>query len=244
MDWLNLHTSTLDDPALAAADDTHRSHWLHLMRYCIGQENNGRIRGAKTWNERKWLLLCRVPQASLADDGELWKWEGDDLVVSFYPKKKQKEVQDKREAGREGGLKSAATRAQKSSSTPSSSASSTPSSSAATERKGMEGEGKGREKEGNGVPDGPRPTDRASLLSYAESIGLSEIEAAKFSDHFESNGWMTGRNRVKSWQAAMRTWQRRAGEFSGNGSVSAPLNGGKNLADGGAPRTADPVIFG
>ena len=30
----------------------------------------------------------------------------------------------------------------------------------------------------------------------------------QFMDHYESNGWMVGKNKMKDWQAAVRTWER------------------------------------
>ena len=33
-------------------------------------------------------------------------------------------------------------------------------------------------------------------------------EAEAFFDHFESNGWMVSRNKMKCWNAAVRTWVR------------------------------------
>ena len=33
------------------------------------------------------------------------------------------------------------------------------------------------------------------------------ISAQAFIDHYESNGWMIGKNKMKSWQAAVRTWE-------------------------------------
>ena len=34
------------------------------------------------------------------------------------------------------------------------------------------------------------------------------IDAAKFWNHYESNGWKVGRNPMKDWHAAIRTWER------------------------------------
>lgn len=34
------------------------------------------------------------------------------------------------------------------------------------------------------------------------------IDAQQFMDHYESNGWMVGKNKMKDWQAAVRTWER------------------------------------
>ena len=35
------------------------------------------------------------------------------------------------------------------------------------------------------------------------------IDAQHFIDFYESKGWMIGRNKMKNWQAAVRTWERR-----------------------------------
>ena len=231
MDWLNLHTSTLDDPKLAAADDAQRSHWLHLIRHCIGQENNGCIHGAATWSDRKWLLLCRITEADAMAPSELWEWDDKDLYVWGYPKEKQREVQAKRK----GGQKSAEQRAAKALLEAGRSVGKTAGNSAVTEGKGREGKGIGREEEG-----GARPQTLEQVQTYAQSIGLSDLEARKFFDHFTANGWLlSGRSAMKSWPAALRNWKRRAGDFGTSGSVPR----GKISSEEGA-RTADPVIFG
>lgn len=36
----------------------------------------------------------------------------------------------------------------------------------------------------------------------------NEIDAQRFIDYYESNGWMVGRNKMKDWKAAVRTWER------------------------------------
>jgi uncharacterized protein YdaU (DUF1376 family) len=42
---------------------------------------------------------------------------------------------------------------------------------------------------------------------HASKVGLPEIEAEKFYNYYESNGWKVGRNPMKSWQAAMVNWR-------------------------------------
>lgn len=36
----------------------------------------------------------------------------------------------------------------------------------------------------------------------------NNIDARKFYDYYESNGWKVGKNPMKSWEAAVRTWER------------------------------------
>jgi DNA-binding transcriptional MocR family regulator len=45
------------------------------------------------------------------------------------------------------------------------------------------------------------------LRAYANEIGLPESDGESRFYGWESNGWMTGKNRIKDWKAAMRTWK-------------------------------------
>lgn len=36
----------------------------------------------------------------------------------------------------------------------------------------------------------------------------NNVDADKFIAHYESNGWMVGRNKMKDWKAAIRSWER------------------------------------
>jgi hypothetical protein len=36
----------------------------------------------------------------------------------------------------------------------------------------------------------------------------NNINAERFFDHYEANGWMTGKNKLKDWKAAVRTWEK------------------------------------
>ena len=43
------------------------------------------------------------------------------------------------------------------------------------------------------------------------------IDANSFVDYYESKGWLIGKNHMKDWKAAVRTWEnRRKGEANGN----------------------------
>jgi hypothetical protein len=104
MEWLNIKNSTLDKREFAAAENTERGTWLMLFRYCAGQENGGRIKNCRLWNERDWLAL-RVTKAEISRKTPLWTWENDDLVLWEYPKEKEREVKRKRHGGRLTALK-------------------------------------------------------------------------------------------------------------------------------------------
>jgi len=60
VEWLNIHTSTLDSEAFMCSEPVDQATWLKLQRYCIGQENGGVIRGAKGWTDRQWQHLVRA----------------------------------------------------------------------------------------------------------------------------------------------------------------------------------------
>lgn len=42
------------------------------------------------------------------------------------------------------------------------------------------------------------------------------IDAEQFIDSYESKGWMIGKNKMKDWQASVRTWIRNTDKFTGN----------------------------
>lgn len=50
---------------------------------------------------------------------------------------------------------------------------------------------------------------KPTVAEIAEYCALRKngINAQEFYDHYESNGWKVGRNPMKSWQAAVRTWE-------------------------------------
>ncbi len=84
------------------ASPPHRSTWLLLLRYCIGQENGGTIEGVRAWPDMKCIRLLGLTQSEIQDESDLWGWEGDNLVVEFYPTDKEKSVRAARKNGRNG----------------------------------------------------------------------------------------------------------------------------------------------
>ena len=46
------------------------------------------------------------------------------------------------------------------------------------------------------------------IKAYCKEGGYS-IDAQRFLDYYESNGWMVGRNKMKDWKAAVRSWASR-----------------------------------
>ena len=52
-----------------------------------------------------------------------------------------------------------------------------------------------------------RPPTTSDVKSYCLENGFL-IDPQKFIDYYESNGWKVGRNHMKDWRAAVRTWAR------------------------------------
>ena len=51
-----------------------------------------------------------------------------------------------------------------------------------------------------------KPTIEQLKLQCAK-LGIPEIEAEKFLNYYESNGWKVGRNAMKSWVHALNNWR-------------------------------------
>lgn len=99
MEWLNLHVSVLDSVEFVGCEPVEQATWLKLLRFAIGQENGGRIAGCKSWKDRKWQQLTRCTKREVGAECDLWEWDGDDLLVTFYPVEKEEEVQRMRSLG-------------------------------------------------------------------------------------------------------------------------------------------------
>lgn len=54
------------------------------------------------------------------------------------------------------------------------------------------------------------PPSVPEVAAYCRDRG-NRISAEAFVAFYESNGWMVGKNRMKDWKAAIRTWEQRQG---------------------------------
>ena len=45
------------------------------------------------------------------------------------------------------------------------------------------------------------------VSQYGLSLNPPFIQSSKFLNHYEANGWKVGKNSMKDWKAAVRTWQ-------------------------------------
>jgi hypothetical protein len=179
MIYVNLKTSTLRSPAYVGAEPVQRATWLSLLAYCCEQENDGIIDGAEAWKDRQWQQTCGVTLAEVQDACDLWAWSGDALVVTFFPREKQEEVQRNREAGRRGGsrrtkAKIEAARVNGAKHNPSTNPSTNPSGTQALTQAEPKQEPNGKERKGIGI--GKEGTDTPSLAQFIEQCRRAGVE--------------------------------------------------------------------
>lgn len=51
------------------------------------------------------------------------------------------------------------------------------------------------------------PPTLENVRGYCQERGNS-VDPQRFIDFYESKGWMVGKNKMKDWKAAVRTWER------------------------------------
>ena len=51
------------------------------------------------------------------------------------------------------------------------------------------------------------PPTPEQVADYCQERGNS-IDAQQFIDHYEANGWMRGKTKIKDWKACVRTWEK------------------------------------
>ena len=62
------------------------------------------------------------------------------------------------------------------------------------------------------------PPSEIHVKIYFDEKGYPPVEAEKFFNYFQSNGWLVGgRSKMKDWKAAARNWILNAQKFSNNG---------------------------
>lgn len=52
------------------------------------------------------------------------------------------------------------------------------------------------------------PPTVEDIKAYCRENGYM-VDAERFVDHYASNGWMVGKNKMKDWKAAVRNWSRK-----------------------------------
>ena len=173
------------------------------------------------------------------------------LSVWNYPVEKELEVSAKREAGRRGAFAKHARRKDSSTASGSAIAqpeavpqaqpvAETDSASSSAYAEGVRSKGEGGRSNAEGetgkekevlatVSASPRkrsdarPQSAMDVVAYGMTLepALPPVEAQRFWDYYESNGWRVGRNPMKDWKAAVRNWQR-------NASIATPNQNGNH----------------
>ena len=64
------------------------------------------------------------------------------------------------------------------------------------------------------------PPSVAEVREYCQER-RNNVDAQRFCDYYESNGWKVGKNPMKDWRAAVRTWERNNSSGRSTGTPSA-----------------------
>ena len=85
-------------------------------------------------------------------------------------------------------------------------------------------------------PAGSFPPSLEYVKIYFDEKGVSTLEAEKFFNYFESNGWLVGgRAKMKDWKAAARNWILNIPKFASkpkpSGSKQTNLSSSKNYGE-------------
>ena len=80
------------------------------------------------------------------------------------------------------------------------------------------------------------PPNFEEVLSFFKEKYNSEIEAQKFYNHFQSNGWLVGgKSKMKDWKAAARNWMLNVNKFQPKSNTPQPnhlhISNYKNYAE-------------
>lgn len=84
------------------------------------------------------------------------------------------------------------------------------------------------------------PPDMSDVLAYCQER-KNQVNSKTFIDHYTSNGWMVGKNKMKDWKAAVRTWESRGGD-NGRGTTNSQGRPGvqyKEYAPDAVPEISD-----
>ena len=76
------------------------------------------------------------------------------------------------------------------------------------------------------------PPTLAEVQEYIREKNYS-IDAERFIDYYEANGWKVGKNPMKDWKATVRNWERRNGnDFGAGGGVRNGIRNGNGRSKG------------
>jgi hypothetical protein len=186
MNWLNIEIKTIRCPEYVGSEPTDRATWINLLVYCAEQENGGIIENCLDWKDRRWQQTCGVTKEEVTRESDLWSWSGSNLTLWAYPAEKEHEVKAKRLGGSNGGKASGEARKAKSARTAQLVAPGEASREAqleaqlerkGKERKGMEGERNGMERNACALNGSPPEDAFATMASQNGVGGMLRLEA-------------------------------------------------------------------
>ena len=223
MKFLNLDRSDLRSAKFVTSSHEQQGVWINLLGWCADQENGGRIADCRNWPENIWPTAVGVRFRHIKNDSPLWRWEGNDLVVEFYPGNQQQSLAAKR-AGGEKGRASRWGHAKPESvqmAMPDGYANSSPTPEPDGYANGMpdgrKGKGKGKEREEEGEreaapPSHPvsrlqirsQPRDLEEAVAVGAGIGLGREDVEGWFRDCEASGWRNGRGELfQNWPREM-----------------------------------------
>lgn len=82
----------------------------------------------------------------------------------------------------------------------------------------------------NGVKKNFVPPTVSEVREYCESRN-NGVDAQAFVNFYQSKGWMIGKNKMKDWKAAVRTWEQNNRRNGGNGNGRVAGNDAENAKD-------------
>ena len=98
MEWTKFEHAWTRSDEFRGADPVERATWLCLLIHCADQENGGTIRDCADWGDRRWMQTVGVTKDEVMGSCGLWKWDGRDLLVTFYDPSREDVVRSRREA--------------------------------------------------------------------------------------------------------------------------------------------------
>lgn len=69
------------------------------------------------------------------------------------------------------------------------------------------------------------------VAAYCRERG-NGVDPERFVSHYESNGWRVGRNPMRDWRAAVRTWEKNAGQYDARPRSQSGSSSSDHLFDG------------
>lgn len=85
MEYINMPLRGFRSSEYIEATIKQRGIWISLLVWCCQQKNGGIIDGCRAWGDRQWMQACGAMASEVAESCGLYRWDGDDLLVFFYP---------------------------------------------------------------------------------------------------------------------------------------------------------------